>query len=193
MLSRLAELDKQLFLALNKDLANPFFDWLMPLLRNRFFWAPVYLFLLVFLSRNYKKYGWLMLVFLFLTFAFSDYLTSGIMKPLFERLRPCNDPGFNNEINLRIACGSGFSFPSSHAANHFGIALFITTIFYSRFKPIAGLSLVWAFSIAFAQVYVGVHYPFDVAAGALIGSIIGYLTGTFFLTLYKDKIWKPEL
>jgi undecaprenyl-diphosphatase len=38
----------------------------------------------------------------------------------------------------------------------------------------------WAFSIAFAQVYVGVHYPLDVISGGLIGILIGYLCGKSF-------------
>lgn len=192
MLNDLAGLDQELFLAVNKGWSNPFFDWLMPLLRNRYFWSPVYLFLTVFFARNYKKYGWLMLLFLFITFGMCDYLSSGMMKPIFERLRPCNDPDLQTEMNRVIACGNGFSFPSSHAANHFGIALFLITVFQSRFKLIIPLSLTWAFLIAFAQVYVGVHYPWDVTAGALLGGMIGYLTGTFFLAFYKNQIWKPE-
>jgi undecaprenyl-diphosphatase len=42
------------------------------------------------------------------------------------------------------------------------------------------LVFVWAFLISYAQVYVGVHYPTDVTAGALLGSLIGWGTGRQF-------------
>ncbi|WP_423149403.1 phosphatase PAP2 family protein [Rubrolithibacter danxiaensis] len=189
MLNQLLQYDQQIFIAINKGLSNPLFDYIMPLLRNRFFWTPLYVFLIVFFVRNYKKQGWILILFLLVTFGLADYLTSGIMKPVFERLRPCNDPALKAYMNSLIACGTGFSFPSSHAANHFGIALFLIVVFRNRWKPLLPLALLWAFCISFAQVYVGVHYPVDVTTGAIIGSIIGYITGTIYLNFYSHKTW----
>lgn len=184
MLDQLLQFDQQLFIAINKGLSNPFFDWLLPLIRNRYLWSPLYLFLVVFLARNYKTQGWIMIVFLLITFGIADYTTSGIMKPIFERLRPCNDTAIRDQINGLIGCGSGFSFPSSHASNHFAIAQFLITLFYTRWKWILPLTILWAFSISFAQVYVGVHYPFDVIGGAIIGCMMGYISGTVFLAYF---------
>lgn len=189
MFEQLIQFDHQAFLGVNQGMANPFFDWIMPLLRNRYFWAPLYLFLIIFLVKNYKKNGWICIVFLLITFAIADYFSASVLKHLFERLRPCNEPGFKDEIRLLVACGSGFSFPSSHATNHFGIAMFLITVFHQRWKPIVPLGLFWAFSIAFAQVYVGVHFPLDVTTGALVGCLVGYVTGTIFLTSYMHKTW----
>lgn len=189
MFEHLIQADQQIFLGINQGMANVFFDWLMPLLRNKFFWFPLYLFLIIFLIRNYKKEGAICVIFLLVTFAIADYFSASVVKHLFERLRPCNEPGFKAEIRLLVACGSGFSFPSSHATNHFAIAMFLTTVFYKRWKPLFPLSFMWAFSVAFAQVYVGVHFPVDVLTGALIGCLIGYITGTLFLTMYMQKKW----
>ncbi|WP_069659816.1 phosphatase PAP2 family protein [Arcticibacter eurypsychrophilus] len=189
MFDQLLQLDHQLFLEINQRLANPFFDWVMPLFRNRYFWAPLYLFLIVFLVRNYNKYGWICIIFLLITFAISDFVSASMVKPLFERLRPCNAPDFKEEVRSLISCGSGFSFPSSHATNHFAIAVFLIVVFYHRWKPILPLALGWAFCVAFAQVYVGVHFPIDVTTGALLGSVVGYITGSTFLTLYTKQIW----
>lgn len=189
MFDHLIQLDHQLFLGINQGMANAFFDWLMPLLRNKFFWSPLYLFLIVFLIRNYKKEGVICVLFLLLTFAIADFFSASMIKPLFERLRPCNEPGFNSSVRSLVACGTGFSFPSSHATNHFAIAMFLTTVFYQRWKPILLLSLSWAFCIAFAQIYVGVHFPIDVITGGLIGCLVGYVTGTIFLTAYMQKKW----
>ena len=190
MLEQLLQFDQQLFLAVNEGLSNPVFDFLMPYLRNKLFWIPLYFFLIIFLTRNYGKWGLLCVVALVVTFAFSDFFSASIIKPAVERLRPCNDLSFKNEFQPRVACGSGFSFPSTHATNHFAIAMFLVGTFYSKWKPIAPLALFWAFSIAFAQVYVGVHYPIDVITGAILGCIIGYLTSSVFLTLKFEKQWR---
>lgn len=191
MFEHLIQLDQQLFIAINKGLSNPFFDWIMPLLRNRYFWAPLYLFLIIFLPRNYGKWGWFCLAGILITFGLCDYFSASIVKPAFERLRPCNDVALKDEINMLVSCGKGFSFPSSHATNHFGIAMFLVGTFYSRWKWIAPLAFLWAFSISFAQVYVGVHYPVDVLSGALLGCIIGYIISSVFLTLKPNQKWQP--
>lgn len=192
MLEQLIQFDQYLFFAVNKGLANPFFDWLMPALRNRFFWVPLYLFLAVFFVRNYGKQGWMLLIFLGLSFGLTDYFASSIVKPAFERLRPCNDPDIKDEVRSLIACGSGFSFPSSHASNHFALAIFLISIFYHKWKPIMPLALFWAFSISFAQMYVGVHYPADILFGAILGSMIGYSLSAILLITEPFKTWKSK-
>ena len=189
MFEFLTQIDQQLFFAVNKGLSNPFFDWIMPYLRNRYFWAPLYLFLIIFLVRNYGKWGWICLISLLITFAVSDFFSASIIKPAVERLRPCNDLSLKDEVNARVGCGSGFSFPSTHATNHFAIAMFLVGTFYGRWKWIAPLAFLWAFSIAFAQVYVGVHFPIDVLSGALLGCMIGYVISSLFLTLKIEKEW----
>lgn len=189
MLEQLSQLDHQLFKLINVGLSNTFFDWLMPLLRNRYFWSPVYIFLIIFLIKNYKKTGVICVLFLLLTFGLSDFFSASIIKPAVERLRPCNEIGFNTEIISRVGCGSGFSFPSTHATNHFAIAMFLSIVFSKRWNWVKAASFTWAFSIILAQVYVGVHFPFDVMAGALLGCIIGYITGTLFFTIQLEKKW----
>jgi len=193
MLDQLIQFDHQLFTAINSGLSNPFFDWLMPFLRNRYFWTPVYVFLVIFLIKNYKKNGAICILFLLLTFGLADFISASVIKPSIQRLRPCNEIGFKEEIVSRVACGSGFSFPSSHASNHFAIAMFLSVVFARRWKWIWTITMLWAFSIAFAQVYVGVHFPLDVTCGALLGCIIGYITGTSFLTLLPEKKWNSGL
>ncbi|HEY1006356.1 MAG TPA: phosphatase PAP2 family protein [Sphingobacteriaceae bacterium] len=189
MLSLLQEIDQEMFLGINRGLANPFFDTVMPYLRNRYFWMPLYLFLVVFLIGNYRKAGVGMIIAMFLTFGIADYSASSIIKPAFERLRPCNDPQLQPLMISRIACGTGYSMPSSHASNHFGIAVFLITLFYRRWRWILPLGLLWALSICFAQIYVGVHYPFDTMIGGILGSIIGYLVATVFLAIQTKQEW----
>jgi membrane-associated phospholipid phosphatase len=169
----LLQFDHDLFLEIHKGLANSFFDWLMPLMRNRYFWAPLYLFIIIFCIREYRKQGVLLIAGLLLTFAIGDLVASRIIKPSVARIRPCNDINLRADIIPRVTCGSGKSFPSAHATNHFAIAVFLISVFYDRWKTILPLGIAWAFIISFAQVYVGVHYPLDTFAGAILGTIIG--------------------
>ena len=187
MLEQLIHYDQELFLLVNQVLSNSFFDWLMPILRNPYTWAPLYLFLIIFLIRNYKKKGIVMLVFFIMTFGIADSTSSSLIKPEVMRVRPCNDVIFKDQVKLRVRCGSGYSFPSSHATNHFALGMFLLVIFRKRWKPIIWLSLGWAASISFAQIYVGVHYPIDILMGALLGSIIGIFTATIFLYFQPNQ------
>lgn len=93
-------------------------------------------------------------------------------------------------MNLLIACGGGYSFPSTHAANHFALAFFLINMFYRRWKLILPLVFLWAFAVSFAQVYVGVHYPLDITFGAAIGALIGSTMGGILKTTQAFKTWK---
>jgi undecaprenyl-diphosphatase len=167
--------DRQLFEAINTGMANEFLDWLMPLFRNQFIWVPVYVFFAVFIVRNFPPKGIYILIFGLLTFMLSDQISASILKPLIHRLRPCNDGSFIDYVRLLVPCGSGWSFPSAHATNHFAFSVFIISILPLRLRWVLPFCLIWAAGVSFAQVYVGIHYPLDVIGGAIIGSMIGYL------------------
>ncbi len=172
----LSQWDAQWFQLINSGCANALFDSLMPLLRNKFFWSPLYIFILVFLLLNYKQHALKIILLAIITIFISDQLSSSFFKPLFQRARPCH--GLNEQleyVRLLVNCGSGFSMPSSHAANHFAFATFFFMVF--RTRRVFFYAFLWAAVIGFAQIYVGVHYPLDIVAGALLGVIVGWLTG----------------
>jgi len=77
-------------------------------------------------------------------------------------------------------CAGGYSFISNHAANHFGLATFIYFTLRHYFPKWVWIGYVWAVAISYSQIYVGVHYPFDVICGALVGIIFGLFTAVFF-------------
>ncbi|RZJ89576.1 MAG: phosphatase PAP2 family protein [Chryseobacterium sp.] len=176
MICTIQQFDIDLFLKIHRGLSSGFLDWLLPLVRNRFFWAPLYLFIIVFCIKEYKRKGLLIIGMLLLTFAIGDMFSSQLIKPFVMRVRPCNEFTLRDLIIHRVPCGSGYSFPSIHATNHFAIAVFLILMFYKRWPLILPLGLFWAAMIAFAQIYVGVHYPIDTMAGALLGTTIGCLT-----------------
>lgn len=169
MIESLHQFDVDLFLMIYRGLSNPFFDWLLPLMRNRYFWAPLYLFLIIFCVKQYQKKGWLIIGMLLVTFAIGDLTASRLIKSSVRRIRPCNELTLTNVIIHRVPCGSGYSFPSAHATNHFAIGVYLSILFYKRWRPMVLLALGWAFVISFSQIYVGVHYPIDVFCGAIRG------------------------
>ena len=181
LLQKLEQWDQWLFIQVNDHQTNPFFDSIMPYLRFAYFWTPLYLFLLVFITLNFKGRGlWWSVIFL-CTVSLCDMTSSKLVKESFERLRPCRDPDFFEYVRLLVEnCSGTYSFTSSHAANHFGMATFI----FLTLKPVIGkwvwLAYLWAAAIGYAQVYVGVHYPFDILGGAAIGFLFGWLLGVFF-------------
>lgn len=180
MLDSIIQLDHQLFFFINHELSNSFFDWIMPLLRNRYFWLPVYLFIVVFSLKQYGKKGLYLLIALGLTVGAADSISSKLLKPAFKRIRPCNNVELAQQTVQRIPCGSAFSFPSTHASDHFSLSVFLILLFYRQRKWIAPLAIFWATLVCFAQVYVGLHFPVDVFAGAIIGSIIGFAGASIY-------------
>lgn len=167
--------DATLFHFINTSLANPLLDTLLPWCREKWIWAPLYLFVAAFALLRFGRRSWLVLLGLVAVVAIADGTSSQLIKKNVRRLRPCNDPALTDHIQLRIAsCGSGYSFTSSHAANHFGVALFLIGLFGGLHRWIRPAALLWASLIALSQVYVGVHYPGDVLGGALVGAPIGW-------------------
>ncbi len=186
MIDHILKVDQELFFLINQGMSNIIFDWLMPVLRNPYTWAPLYLFLVIFIIRNYKKRGIIMIIFFVLSFALADSISASLIKPKVMRIRPCNEISLKEKINTRVRCGSGYSFPSSHASNHFALGMFLLMVFRKRWKPIVWLSMGWAGIISFAQIYVGVHYPVDIICGTILGCLIGFLTASVFLYFQPD-------
>jgi membrane-associated phospholipid phosphatase len=180
LLQQLLEWDFRAFEAIHIGNANRVFDALLPFVRNPFFWAPLYLFLLAYMYREYGKKGLNWVLFFFFCFVAGDFLSARVLKPLFHRTRPCID-SYWMEIHRHIVPDSvGYSFPSSHATNHFAMAIFIVLTIPHLQRTYKLLAIFWAALIAYSQVYVGVHYPLDVTAGALLGIWIGYVIGNYF-------------
>jgi undecaprenyl-diphosphatase len=173
--------DQQLFLLINRQWNLSWLDSLLPIWREANTWLPLYLFLILFVVINFpsKAFSWILTAII--TFAISDQLSSSLLKPFFARLRPCNDPELVGVVRLLLPnCGSGYSFTSSHATNHFAFAVFIFITMGQVLGKWKWAFLFWAGSVAYAQVYVGVHYPIDVLVGGLLGTLIGFISANLF-------------
>ncbi len=179
MVQEILQLDKSLFYFFNRGIANPVFDIMMPFVTSDFnlrvFLVLVWLGLLIFGGKT----GRIVAILLIPAIAISDQLSSHIIKPLVGRIRPCHEL---ENVRLLVSCGSGLSFPSSHAVNSFTVATLLSK-FYKRYMVYL-FSL--AFLIAFSRVYVGVHYPGDIVAGMSIGFVVGLCA--FYLWVYISKL-----
>ncbi|MGB3546910.1 MAG: phosphatase PAP2 family protein [Saprospiraceae bacterium] len=170
----LLQLDYYLFHLINGVWTAAWLDESAPLWRTKTTWIPLYVVLAgLIVYRLRRRAVWLFLA-AGLCVAVADQVSSSIIKPSVERLRPCRNPALEQPANVLIACGGGYSFTSSHATNHFAIALLLVlgmAGFAGRWRY---LLLLWAASIGYAQVYVGVHFPLDVICGGLLGCLIGW-------------------
>jgi len=119
-------------------------------------------------------------ILLIITIVISDQLNSSVIKYWLVRPRPCH--ALQN-VHLLVSCGSGFSFPSSHAVNNFAGALILAFFFPHAKWWFFGFAAI----VAFSRVYVGVHYPFDVIGGAVIGLFCAGSVLLVFITL--EKLW----
>jgi len=180
-IDKLIHLDQQIFLVLNGEWRTGFLDAYLPYVREAIIWTPLYLFLFALVWMNFGLRGLLWIVFALLTAALTDIVSSGLLKQNIMRLRPCRDPQFSQHVYMIVKyCPQSSSFTSSHAANHFGAAMFSYITLRHTVSKWMWLLFVWAGLICYAQVYVGVHYPLDLLAGALVGSIIGWFSAGFF-------------
>ena len=177
----MANLDQEIFFFINHTLHFSLLDKVMPYWRSMYFWLPLYAFFISYLYYNYGKTISYYLLVLALTVGVADFTSSQIIKKNIKRERPCNDAQISKQVKLLVPCGSGYSFPSSHATNHFAAAVFIIFTFVEKRRWLLWSLLFWASSIAFGQVYVGVHYPSDVLFGAILGSFIGWLGAFLYL------------
>lgn len=180
MLESILREDLRLFFHINGQWHNAFLDALLPFVREPYVWAPLYLFLALFVTINYGWKGLFWILFFLLCFGVSDQ-ASLYLKGAVGRIRPCRDPVVSHYARVLVVyCPMSGSFTSNHAANHFALATFCFITLKSAFHRYAWLFFAWAAIVAYAQIYVGVHYPLDVLGGALLGILIGLLSGSFF-------------
>ena len=166
MLDFFDSLDRVVFLFVNRSLANPVTDYIMPLVTNDDSLRILYvLAMILLLIKGDVRLRWLV-AFSVLALLVTDQVSAGLLKPIFARLRPCHTI---DNVHLLVNCGGGYAMPSTHAANAVAQAiLFGACVVQVRYYLYAFAAL-----IALSRVFVGVHYPLDVVAGAVIGVIIG--------------------
>lgn len=187
-MDELAALDREAFLILN-GLHRSWLDQPMYLLSERLIWIPLYAVLIYLLYKKYQSDIWIVLIGMIVMITLTDQITSSLMKPLFERLRPSRDPGLEGMVHIVNGYRGGlYGFASSHAANTFGMATYVYLMMPERRSLL--VLFVWAALVSFTRIYLGVHYPSDIIAGALVGALWGVVTVR--LTQYALEKWRTR-
>lgn len=181
MVENLVEFDQHLFLKLNQW-ASPAFDPVMLFLSG---WIPWVLFLVLFLFLTGYRSGKILsqrnliiVIGLTATWILSDMVSVHLFKDIFERLRPCHEPSIADQVRLVAeSCGGQYGFVSSHASNSFSLAIFSALIIRRKWFTIC--VFIWALTISYSRIYLGVHYPGDILCGLLLGLFIGVIIYNF--------------
>ena len=190
MIELVKQWDEELFLWLN-SFHSDVLDPIIFQMTETVTWLPLFAFLIYKIYKVDPKNSWWVFGGILLTILISDQVTSGIMKPFFERLRPCHDPRWEGIMHNYGRCGGLFGFVSSHAANTFGLAVFLNRKLKGKIKGLRWLYL-YAILVSYTRIYLGVHYPWDKIIGALIGAVIAWLVW-FFIVFVKRELIKQVL
>ena len=127
-----------------------------------------------------------LLLMVALVIVLTDGITSTICKPLFARFRPTHDP----DIMYMVDVVNGYraykyGFMSSHAANSFGLAMFVMLLVKNRLLSISLIA--WALINCYSRIYLGVHYPGDIICGILVGILSGLVVYRLY-DYIRDKM-----
>lgn len=183
MLEILDNVDASLLLFLN-GANNEFFDELFWLITGKFAWIPMICVLLFCTFRKDWKTGVLVVVGIALTITLCDQVSSGIIKDAVCRLRPTRDPEIGSLVHVVNGYRGGqYGFVSSHAANSFGVAMFLAMMFRNR--AFSWIIMLWAAVLSYSRIYLGVHYPGDIVCGGLLGVALGAVVYCIYIRVKK--------
>lgn len=186
MFEQIINWDKQLLLTLN-SYHNPWLDRFMWMLSDTIVWIPFFIIFFIVLVKNKQANALLLLIAFALLILITDRVSSGILKPLIERLRPSHDPELGDwVITVNNYKGGLYGFVSSHAANFFGFA--VLSLLFIRSWSYSVTIISWALLISYSRMYLGVHYPLDI----FFGIVLGILSAFLMYKLYTKFVDKPN-
>lgn len=193
MLEKILEFERPAFFMLNGSNSS-FLDNLMWLYSGKLVWLPLAAFILLVIcyKKNWKEVLFVLLA-ITLVITLCDQFASHVCKPIFTRFRPTHHPDFMDEVKVVFGYRGGkYGFISSHAANAFGFAMYISLLF--KFKPLTWCIFVWAAITAYTRIYLGVHFISDIVPGALAGLFFGYVVYKLYLYARVNVLHiNPEL
>lgn len=160
-------------------LNSPFLDEVMWLISKPMLSIPIYLFFIYLFYNREGKNLWRPLLAVVLVVTLADRISVECFKDVVCRLRPSHTAGIMENLHFYVKSngeayqGGLYGFVSSHAANTFGVALFMAL--YAKRRSITAVVLSWAAIVSLSRVYLGVHFPTDILAGGALGALLGWL------------------
>ena len=161
-------IDLAIFYFFNHTISTGFLDKFFSIITNVNNWYITYLILLGILFFKGGRIGKIAVLGIIVLITVTDQTGYKLLKEFFERARPCNSLA---DVLTPLGCTGSFSFPSNHALNNFAAATFFSKLF-PKYKIVLFVS---ASLVAISRVYLGLHYPSDIIAGAALGMIFGYV------------------
>jgi len=187
-LETINHIDQSIFFFFN-GMHNSFWDVVMPLFTMTKTWLIFDAVLVYFIIRKYGTKAVIVFIILGLALVVADQF-SGLAKEMAKRLRPTHDPAIQSMVHNVYKKGGLYSFFSSHATNTFAVALFTTRLFKNIRYSI--LIFFWATLVSYTRIYIGVHYPFDILTGMIVGMLIGHFMYKL-LTLAEKQFFLLKL
>jgi len=183
MVEKILAYERDLFFMLNGS-DSPFLDRFMWLFSGKAVWLPLAAFILIVLLYK-KKWKESILILLGIVFVVTlcDQFASHVCKPIFTRFRPTHHPDFMDQVKTVFdSRGGRYVFISSHAANAFGFATYMSLLF--RYRLFTWTIFLWAALTAYTRVYLGVHFISDIVPGAIAGVFFGWLVYWLYVKVH---------
>ena len=193
-MTRVISIDQSLFWWINSH-HNAALDWILWCFSQSWSWAVAIIIMLIFTTlRNDRKSLFWVLAGIGLCFLLADQISSNAIKDGVQRLRPCHE--LEGVRMFHTSKGGLYGFVSSHSANAFAVATFLSLLYGGKrrkAKPLSEqkgnwwhcvgsgyksavfpyIAFGWAMIVGYSRPYLGKHYPGDVVCGALLGIGIG--------------------
>lgn len=184
-LETLINIDRDLFLTLN-GWHHPVADWIMFYVSKMWVWIPIYLAVVYYIIRTWKKESIWIILSMILCVVLTDQLTN-ITKEVFQRPRPSHALDLQGMVHhVQGYLGGKYGFVSGHSANVFGFALLSSLIIKRKWFYFVAFS--WAALVAYSRIYLGVHYPLDILGGMVLGLSVAGLVYLTWHTIRKKLI-----